>query len=295
MKKLIQFFGVIFLITTLLSFLGAVHPLFDSIAIFRPLIWMGAAICSFAFSNTTLMLQRFLLVITAFPFLIMFELTHNIENPSLRIYQHNLLYTNEAPDLKMVTERLNPDILTLQEIKSAKPTIQALQNYPHQHLCNFAAVGDVGIISKHPFSAQGCSDDTMRGFAWARINDQGKEVTIVSFHLHWPYPFGQKEQLDEILPKIAALPKPIILAGDMNHVLWSHTRKRIENAAGTQALPGLRFTLVRPPLFLPIDQAFGDGVHDITRLERYGSDHNALLIDFLNWPKPANQASPEQK
>ncbi len=285
MRKFFQYLTIITTIICALTFLGGLVPLFDSLAIFRPLIWLAAGVGTFILPTYYKEATRAALILMAFPFLIMFDRSQDFENPAIRIYQHNLLYTNAAPDLAMVTKARKPDVLTLQEITAASETVKNLKDYPYQQICDFAAVGDVGVISRLPFVDRGCPEGDRRGFAWARVqNDAGEEVTIVSVHLHWPYPYGQTTQLEEILPQLAALPKPIILAGDLNQVLWSHTARSLEDAIGSPILDGLRFTLVRFPLFLPIDHGFGLGTYNVKRLDRYGSDHNALLIDFQNWP-----------
>ncbi len=285
MRPFIQAIAITATLFCALTFLGGLWPGFDSLAIFRPLIWIAAGAGSFFLPVYYKEVARAALILMAFPFLIMFDRSFDFDDPAIRVYQHNLLYTNSAPDLQMVTDSRKPDVLTLQEIKDAAETVKNLKDYPYQQICDFAAIGDVGVISRLPFTDQGCAEGTSRGFAWARIaNENGDEVTIVSIHLHWPYPYRQNQQLEELLPQLAALPRPIIMGGDLNQVLWSHTARALEDAIGSPILDGLRFTLVRPPILLPIDHGFGQGTYLVERLERYGSDHNALLIDFQDWP-----------
>ncbi len=284
-KTIIAFFTYVSLALCLLSFLGFLHPAFDSLNVIRPITWLGAGLGSFFLGTYPQGVVRAIFIVTAFPFLIMFDQSQDFEDPALRIYQHNLLFTNTAPDLQMVVDRRQPDALTLQEIDKAHDTVFNLKGYPHQQICAFATVGEVGVVSRHPIVDSGCSSGNYRGFAWARISKDGQEVTIVSTHLHWPFPYSQAAQMKELIPQLEALPRPVVLAGDLNQVMWSHTARQISHAIDAPILDGLRFTLVRPPLFLPIDQAYGEGVYNVDRLDRYGSDHNALMVDFRDWPK----------
>ncbi len=270
------------------GYLGALHPLFDSIAIGRPLaaIWLllSGILLQKYFRIASIGLALFALV----PICLFWIPSQQIPDPKFSIYQHNLLFTNTAPDIELVAEQLSPDVITLQEISSARKTIAGLEGYPNQAICKFAAVGDVGVLSKHPFIDHGCSDGQYRGFAWAQIkNDAGNEVTIASIHTHWPYPYGQAEQLAEIIPQLKELPQPVILSGDFNQVAWSHALGSLSAAIDGKNKTGLIFTLVRPPLYLPIDHIItpkSAKVH-VEKLNRYGSDHNGLFARFEQWPK----------
>lgn len=274
-----------------LGFLEATHPLFDSLAIGRPLVAIITVVglIGWLWRRKRRSLSAIIAVFTS---LIAYDVIHSPAMPSgekadLRLYQHNLLFTNTNKDLPMVVEQLRPDVLTLQEIEKAKPMLATLSDYPYRLICPFATVGDVGILSRHPIIESGCANGTYRGFTWARIRKGESEYTIVSLHLYWPYPFKQKQQVDEIIPSLAALPQPVFLAGDFNQVTWSHTAKRIETATGGNIIGGIRPSLTltldgyRLGPILPIDHIITPkGNASVQRLAQYGSDHNALLLDW---------------
>lgn len=274
-----------------IGFLSTAHPLFDSLAIGRPLV------ATIAVMGLIVWLwrrkRRGLSVITAvFASLFAYDFFHSsaisiTDKPDIRLYQHNLLFTNRNEDLPMVVEHLQPDVLTLQEIEHAKPTIATLSAYPHRLICPFATVGDVGILSRHPIIDSNCAKGAYRGFAWARIRKGNSEYTVVSLHLYWPFPFKQKQQVDEIIPLLEALPQPVILAGDFNQVRWSNTYKRIKTAINGNSTgsihPSLTLTFngYRLGPILPIDHVITPaGTASVQRLAQYGSDHNALLLDW---------------
>lgn len=270
------------------GFLGVLHPFFDSLAIGRPLAAVWLLLTGIFLRKYYRIAALGLALFALLPIVFSMLPSKQIPDPKFTIYQHNLLFTNSAPDIKLVSQQLSPDVMTLQEISSARENILTLENYTNQVICKFAAVGDVGVLSKHPIVMHGCSDGRYRGFAWARVkNENGNEVTIVSIHTHWPYPYKQAAQVEEIIPQLKELPQPIILSGDFNHVAWSHALRSLTNAVDGANKTGLQFTLIRPPLYLPIDHIIApktSKVH-VEKLNRYGSDHNGLFARFEQWPQ----------
>ena len=270
------------------GYFGVLHPLLDSIGIGRPLAAIWLLISAFTLKKYMRILSMTFAIFALIPILFSLRSNAHIENAQFTLYQHNLLFTNTAPDLALVTQQLSPDVITLQEISKSRDNVESLPNYSNQIICKFATVGDVGVLSKHTFIDQGCSQGEYRGFAWARIkNEAGEDVTVVSIHTHWPYPFNQAKQLEEIIPQLEKLPRPIILAGDFNQVSWSHAISALAKSVDGAERTGLIFTLVRPPLFLPIDHIIAPAqakLH-IEKLNRYGSDHNGLFARFESWPR----------
>lgn len=291
LRLLVKFTFFVSVVLLALGFLGAIHPFFDSLAIGRPLV---AAITALVLIGWFWQRKRrsMAIITAAFASIMAYDFTHTPAStlegkPDLRLYQHNLLFTNRNEDLPMVTTHLQPDVLTLQEIERTKPTIAKLSAYPHRLICPFATVGDVGILSRHPIVDSDCANGTYRGFAWVRIRKDNLEYTIVSLHLYWPYPFKQKQQVDEIIPILESLPQPVFLAGDFNQVSWSDTYQRIESAVNGNSIdsihPSLTLTFngYRLGPILPIDHVISpEGTASVQRLAQYGSDHNALLLDW---------------
>ena len=61
------------------------------------------------------------------------------------------------------------------------------------------------------------------------MQDGKQEFWITSLHLHWPWPFKQQAQLEDILMGLSQLKGRKIVAGDFNMVKWS-TKIREMNA-----------------------------------------------------------------
>ncbi len=261
-----------------LAYLGGVHPALDLLTIGLPIITLSMIACLpvskgilrkaawvFAICNTILIVGFFL------P-------TQKIARPNFTLYQHNLFFHNKAKNIHHIIQKHNPDILTVQELKKGHTSIKKLKAYPHHQVCDFGAIGKVGVISQTKFLQKGCSSGKYRGVAWAQIKTKsGKKVTVASIHLHWPYPYNQAKQIDELIPFFKNLPKPIILAGDFNQVPWSHSTNRLANAIGGKVQNPYYITFQHPPLYLGIDHIIAPIPLEVIKLGRGGSDHHALL------------------
>lgn len=276
----VRIFAGLALLIFALSFANGFHPLLDSLSIGRPLVAMTALILAVSFRRP----YREIVIVGLLVWLSFFAKTFlptvSPKDLNFRLYQHNLLFTNTAPDLSLVANQRFPDVMTLQEVRDSESSIRALTNYPYRVICAFEAIGQTAVVSKYPIVKQGCGEGDFRGFAWAQIEIQGKNVTVVSLHLHWPFPHKQSDQIKEILPQLAALPRPIILGGDFNQTRWSHSVKQISEAIGGNVPSQTLFTLNRAPLFLPIDHIISPFEMSVSKLNRYGSDHNGLFAEI---------------
>ncbi|MEL6587127.1 MAG: endonuclease/exonuclease/phosphatase family protein, partial [Pseudomonadota bacterium] len=158
------------------------------------------------------------------------------EGDALRVLQHNLKYLNAAPDL---ADRLQGvEIATLQEVKAAQASLDALPEGWTVILCPGTRVGGQAVATVLPVTETGCA----RGVAWARVETPEGPFSVVSLHLNWPWPFNQAQQLEEILPDLSEVPRPILVAGDFNQTPWSAAVARVAEATGTTPLPDLRPT-----------------------------------------------------
>jgi endonuclease/exonuclease/phosphatase (EEP) superfamily protein YafD len=118
----------------------------------------------------------------------------------------------------------------------------------------------------------------------------GRSVEIGALHLHWPWPFSQSYQIDNITPLLTAMPETSILSGDLNATPWSAASARIADASGMKAAgpTGPTWLYRMLPEFLrfaglPLDRIFAKGevaVHSVTKLEAVGSDHLPVLVEF---------------
>ena len=193
---------------------------------------------------------------------------------SVRLLQHNLNFRNEASDLLQRIDAI--DFVAVQEVNAATKTLGSLPPAWSGKTCPFTALGGVAVLTRLPVTTSGC----LNGGAWIRSLTREGPVTVVSLHLHWPWPYGQAAQVSELLPYLEALPRPVIVAGDFNQTPWSDSVARIGAATGTAPLPGLGATLAFQSglLRINIDHILvpPEWTGTFVRDGRHGSDHAAL-------------------
>lgn len=271
------------------GFFGDIHPLGDSLAVFR-LYAMGALFFSmFGFAlwrQNMLTVAGLALLVFGVYSLRDFALTPP-EVQGFSLMQHNNLYLNDSHDLAVYARENAPDIITLQEITTKSvPQLAALRpDYPYQVICPFSKVGSVAILSKFRFigaQGEGCREGL--GMVSARVAIPAGEITVVSLHLHWPFPYQQSAQLERMLPALASLKGPVFVGGDFNMVAWSHALAQIEAATHARVIGGLRFTktLYSGAVQLPIDHILApqNWPSTATLGPRLGSDHNSVIARF---------------
>ena len=293
MNRLINFglWSIIFAAIGFLlaGYLGALHPAFDSVGVFR-IYALGTVLMALAM---VLVLRRWRMAMASGVALLMGGVTMvpygnapMVQQGGLRVMQSNLVWYNSARELGPYARQTSPDIITLQEVTHrSQPSLQTMRkDYPHQIFCGFASVGGVAILSKYPALSSGCKQG--EGMAWLRVETPEGSFTIVALHLHWPWPHGQAEQVDKLIPQLESLPRPIIVAGDFNMVPWSHTVQRIEAATDTQIISGIRHSLnlYGGVVRLPIDHVLvPKGMAGTAAIgPQLGSDHHSILakIEF---------------
>ena len=213
--------------------------------------------------------------------------------PVYRLLQLNLRFDNAEPGKVLsLIGRVRPDILTLEEVSS--PWAQKLDlladAYPHRIVCRPESGGwGVAILSMRPFAAD--PQCIVGGvLATASIDLNGTPIEVGALHLHWPWPFDQASQIDDLLAPLGAFPDTALLAGDLNAAPWSNSARRIAGAGAFQPvrIPGPTWFYRRLPealrfTGLPIDHVFAKGgvtPHSARTLEAVGSDHLPILVEF---------------
>jgi len=271
------------------GFLGAYHPLGDSLAVFRPYALAALVFAMFGFAlwrQKTLTYISLALLATG-----LYSLRAQLLPPApaagFSLMQHNILFQNDARDLVDYAKANALDIITLQEVTTrAVPQLAALRpDYPYQVICSTGGSSGVAILSKFRFigeQGEGCVEGL--GMVSARVEIPAGEVTVVSLHLTWPWPYGQAARLKQILPALEALKGPVFIGGDFNMVAWSHAVSQVETATNSRAIGGLRFTksLISGLVQLPIDQVLGPANWPASASigPQLGSDHNSVIARF---------------
>jgi endonuclease/exonuclease/phosphatase (EEP) superfamily protein YafD len=193
----------------------------------------------------------------------------------LVLYQKNLRFDNaELVALEADIRLADPAVLTLQEVSEPNMALMTAlsDRFPYQHVCAFGPVGAVAIASQLP-----------PGLAAMQVvftDSQGqKPVWVVSVHLHWPWPYTQADHVAVLLPVLAKLEGPVVMAGDFNMVRWADSVRRMAAAANVVPAGPSSGTLIRfdPFLRLPIDHAFAPRGGRLELRPALGSDHLGLL------------------
>ncbi len=275
-----RIFAILAVLAFGFGYLGIFHPLADSIAIGRPLCAIAIVLCAWSLRRPFNWALSSASVIWLVTFAISFFPSSHLTSVNFRLYQHNLLFTNTAPDLELVAKQLHPDVMTFQEVEASTLNIGRIEGYSYSKICRYEVIGKIAIISRLPFIDSGCANGGARGFAWARVQHQNKQITIVSLHLDWPFPYEQNKQIEALLPQLKKLPQPVILGGDFNQVPWSHSFNTIAKSINAEVNRKTHFTLVRTPIFLPIDHVMSPFPMRVEKLDRYGSDHHGLFAEL---------------
>lgn len=266
---------------------GALHPVGDSLAVFRAEIALAVAALSalcLAVTMRALAAVALLAAVAAgLPIFLSLNLAAGASDANATLYQKNLSFriADLAPveaDIRAVA----PDFLTLQEVTAANAALlDALADtLPGRQLCPFATVGGVAVASRWPKVAG--SGQCLPGLAAMQVEAPRGPVWAVSVHLHWPWPYGQAEQVQALLPLLRGLDGPVVMAGDFNMVPWSHTLRSVAAATGaTLAGPARRtFPLRGGRPVLAIDHALTPYAGETTIRPLLGSDHHGLVARF---------------
>ncbi|MBB2970172.1 endonuclease/exonuclease/phosphatase family protein [Mesorhizobium sp. RMAD-H1] len=298
-----------------LGFLSHLHPALDSFAHLRAHLAVAMGVLALPLLFTALWREAamiLLLAVTAFATTL--GATQGLlsgaararaasdSQPLYSLLQLNLRYNNQDPaEVLRLIAREKPDIITLQEVSVEwEPKVKLLEaRYPYRQYCRTSPnAWGVDILSRRPFaegSQSGCVGDGLMAFA--RFDLGGTPVSVVALHLSWPWPFRQPRQINFVLPHLARLDDPLLIAGDFNATPWSNAVRRIEAATGTHHLSGIGPSWLHWALpaglaryiGLPIDQVLVSSGIDVTRigtLAPAGSDHLPVRLDFSVQPPP---------
>lgn len=270
-----------------LGFWGHIFPTGDSLAVFRPeaaaLLLPAAALAYALGARRTPALSILTALIAALSILRFAGTGDEVENPTLTLRSHNMLFGNL--DRGRLVEELvtsGADVVAVQEVgyHNTEALRDAEAAFPYYHFCRYSR-GGVAVLARNTETllASGCAEKTE--LAWIRIQTAKGPVTVASLHLRWPWPSPQFWQVKLVEEEIARLEPPVVLAGDFNMVPWASAVDRIAQAAGGQIGRGLAPTyhIFEPWPSFRIDNVIAPARAQlyVERTDKMGSDHHGLL------------------
>lgn len=293
LRGLVRLCAVAGLLVLAGSYLGALHPLGDSLAVFRLQIAMAVALLGALAVVAGLSREGLVAVAVAGVAYVDIELygigftPPDLSGPSLTIYSKNLGAGRvDWVALGEDIEFLGADVIVLQEMTQATMVAlpALLPDHPYQHICNFSGWSAMAVASRWPVSEGGCTDH--RSLAYTMVDVPGGPVWVASIHQVWPYPHEQAALLPDILAAVEAAPERQVIAGDFNMVPWGSSVRRIASAGGLNRIGPVFPTIEVRGIALPIDHVLTDGVaNDFGLRERMGSDHYGLVAR-ISWTAP---------
>lgn len=272
------------------SFAGALHPLGDSLAVFRtPLAVLMALVAIWSDWPRAL---RWTVAAFCLAWLAWVAAAKLVPGPAgpLHVYQKNLGFGNARTEALVRDIRMRwPHVVTLQEVSAQNHGLLEVlaAEYPYRAVCRFSGRSGMAVLSRLPSTGAEpiCSDG--RGLAALQVETAEGPVWVASVHLYWPYPYDQRRQVREMVPVIESLEGPVVLAGAFNMVPWGWSLRVLARAAEARRAGPLRPTLLRlpwpvtVPVPLPIDHVLSAEGGRITTLPRLGSHHKGLWAEVF--------------
>jgi endonuclease/exonuclease/phosphatase (EEP) superfamily protein YafD len=269
----------VFALALLASFLGAIHGLGDSLAVFRTGL-AGALLLLSLFAGLSRVTRLVMIVWAVFGLGTVFWHKLPLQEPGpVVIYQKNMFHANDdlaglAADILSVS----PDFVTLQEVSLANEALlEALRmEYPHQLLCRYTSRSGIALLSRQPpLEAGKCSRNV--ALASAPFDLAGGTVFVHSLHIPWPFPGQQPRHMAQLVPLIEGIGEPVIIGGDFNMVPWSHGLRRVARASNTERAGPTRTSFLLGSLPIAIDHVFAPNGGRTEARPLLGGDHFGIV------------------
>ncbi|MCQ8883183.1 endonuclease/exonuclease/phosphatase family protein [Pseudoalteromonas shioyasakiensis] len=233
---------------------------------------------------------------------------------SIRIMSANVLMSNTEYDkLIGIVKTHQPDLLiTLESDQTWQNKLSCLEpEYPYRVYCPKDNRYGMHLYSKFKIKRQQVSELIESDIPSIHILFEDADGIEVQGHFIHPAPPSPTEE-DSSRPRDTELIilakalknrlRPCIVAGDLNDVAWSRSTRlfmRISGLLDPRKGRGFFNTFHASYFFMrwPLDHLFHSNefsVKRIERLEKYGSDHFALLTELVYNPDSANQKQLEQ-
>jgi endonuclease/exonuclease/phosphatase (EEP) superfamily protein YafD len=191
-------------------------------------------------------------------------------------------------------ERLNGDVVTLEEVSSNKLKLvqDLLPRYPYQFRCFEDKQCDFAILSKFPIVAAS-AESRWNGPPYARVKFGGDGAGLTLYATHtsrFPHSRWQLRQIQTFVKKLERESAPLIVAGDFNATPFSRVTSTMEQSTGLKRLtrlPTWPANILLPQL--AIDHVFASPDIRVLVEEKIGnaagSDHYPIVLT-LAVPKP---------
>ena len=294
MRKLSKFCLIVLIILFLFSFAGMLHPLGDSLAVFR---WhlAGAIVALCLIMAPKQGQERWVWALVALPAITAFisiswsglQISTDVGYDFYSVYQKNMSFRMaDTQPLRDDIIETRADFITLQEVDHEnRQILKGLEaSHPTQAFCDFARVGGVAVATHFPRTELPVVCDAGSGMVAMQVQTHYGTLWLVSLHLHWPSPYGQAGQVDRLLPRLESLDGAVLIAGDFNMVPWSHTLRQIAQATTSRRAGNVLYTFPMKDglITLPIDHVLVPGHFATESQLRHllGSDHLGVLARF---------------
>ncbi len=279
------------LLALLASYMGHVHPLGDSLAVFPQyliILTAGSIFLMVYIERRYLAMFSLTLVLMAStPFLTELFTFERLKESEFVIYQKNMsVDLSEENAFIQDFRSVKPDFAAFQEASGKnREIISGFEDIlPYSHFCNASKWQGEAVASRWPIvrGTAKCVDQLR--MALMQVETPKGRVWLVSMHQRWPWPSTQATEKQRFLDIIKGLEGEVIIAGDFNMVPWSHTLHEYELAANARLIPGFRgsYPLTWDVFWIPIDHVLlGNSFRGTAEMrDFFGSDHRGIVGRF---------------
>ena len=282
MRMLARISVVIGAIMLIASFGGDLHPIGDSLAVFRvailgAVLLLAVTVWRWRIAQGAIAISLVLLGSTLAQ-----GMPDRLEQSAdLVLYQKNLLYltTDRAGFVDDVIGS-GADFVTLQEVSPANRYLldELRDAYPYQLPCDLRSRGGVAVLSRWPTVGDDCF--RRRGLVAGVFDRDGVQVRVIGVHLPWPWPRRQAAFVETLLPDFQVFRGDVTLVGgDFNMVPAGRSIARVARATGTQRVGHIERTyqVLGYPIAIDHVLASAGATGTIEVRPRLGSDHFGVL------------------
>lgn len=230
----------------------------------------------------------------------------DMEANTIRLLTANVYQENtHTPDVLDLIRQHQPDLVLLLETNDVwKRAMQPIgKDYPHQVLCPLENMYGLLFFSRFPMLSHEVRfliQDDIPSIYVRLIMKSGQLVHFYGVHPMPPSPtehYRSTERDAELMlvgKEARQQTEPVIVAGDLNDVAWSHTTRLFQRVSGLldpRIGRGLFSTFNARYFFLrwPLDHVFVSHhfvLDHLRRLPNCGSDHFPILVSLTYQPDP---------